>query len=211
MIWKSSRDHLQVRNRFGWENFRDPWDAFPVSLHDFWEWGLGDFTSNGARGALAEFLVGRVLGALANGGPGSGFDFATKSGLKVRVASASAYAGWPAERRAATLYCIAPTLPYDPSRRQLSRAWSRPSDIHVFALALLGEHGQINATDTNHWQFHVVSSRALDSLEQAAPAVSHGTIEARCRSSPAGWRGPVPYRNLRVEVEGLGVAMARGG
>ncbi|MEQ1712323.1 MAG: hypothetical protein ABL908_13100 [Hyphomicrobium sp.] len=209
MIWKSGRDHLQVRNRFGWENFRDPWDAMPLSLHDFWEWGIGDFTSNAARTALAEFLVSRVLGALANGGPGAGFDFVTKSGLKINLTTAGAFAGWPADRRAAAQYCIAPTLVYDAATRQTARGWSRPSDIHVFALLQLGDKGLINPTDTNHWLFNVVSSRALDSLEHGAPVISHGTLEARCRSSPAGWRGPVLYRNLRVEVEGLGVAMTR--
>ena len=123
--------------------------------------------------------------------------------------TAAAYAGWPPERRASALYCIAPTLAYDPGKRELTRAWSRPSDIHVFALLLLGDKGQVNPTDTAHWVFHVVSTRAIDSLEQGAPALSQGLIEARCRSSPAGWRGPVHYRNLRVEVEGLGVAMSR--
>lgn len=209
MIWKSGRDHLQVRNRFGWENFRDPWDTFPLTLYDYWEWGLGDFASTGARTALAEFLVSRLLGALANAGPGAGFDFVTKSGLKIKLETAAAYHSWPPERRAAALYGIAPTLVYDSSARQLGRAWTRPAEIHVFALLLLGDKGLINPTDTNHWVFHVVSTRAIDSLEQGAPVISHGTLEGRVRSSPAGWRGPVPYRNLRVEVEGLGVAMSR--
>lgn len=209
MIWKSGRDHLQVHNRFGWENFRDPWDAFPITLHDFWEWGIGDLTSSGARTALAEFMVSRNLGALANGGPGAGFDFATKSGLKIKLETAAAYAGWPPERRASALYAIAPTLLYDAKSKQLSRTWCRSSDIHVFALLLLGDRGMVNPTDSSHWVFHVVSSRAIDSLEQAAAVINHGTLEARTRSSPAGWRGPVLYRNLRVEVEGLGVAMTR--
>lgn len=209
MIWKSGRDHLQVRNRFGWENFRDPWDAMPLSLHDFWEWGLGDFTSNAARAALAEFLVSRVLGAQVNGGPGAGFDFVTKSGLKIELETAAAYKGWPAERRGAVLYGIAPTLIYDQGTRQMARGWSRPSDIHVFALLLLGDNGLVNPTDTSHWVFHVVSSRALDQLEHGSPVIGHAILEARSRSSPAGWRGPVLYRNLRVEVEGLGVAMSR--
>lgn len=209
MGWKSGRDHLQVRNRFGWENFRDPWDAFPLTLHEFWEWGIGELTSNGARAALGEFLVGRVLGALANGGPGTGFDFVTKSGIKIKLETAAAYASWPVERRAAAIYGIAPTLVYDPAARALARGWSRPSDIHVFALLLLGEQGLANPTDVGQWMFHVVSTRALDALEHASPVIGHGVIEARCKSSPASWRGPVLYRNLRVEVEGLGVALSR--
>lgn len=209
MIWKAGRDQLQVRNRSGWENFRDQWESFPLTLLNFWEWGITDLTSNAARSALAEFLISRNLGALANGGPGAGFDLVTKSGLKIKIETAGAYAGWPPERRAAVVYPIAPTLAYDASSRQLARSWSRPAEIYVLGLLLLGEKGMINPTETGHWVFHVVSARALDSLEQAAPAISHGSIQARCQSSPAGWRGPVLYRNLRVEVEGLGVAMTR--
>lgn len=208
MIWKPGRDQLQVRNRFGWENFRDQWEAFPLTLLNFWEWSIADFTSPAARSALAEFLVSRHLGALANGGPGSGFDFVTKSGLKIKLETSAAYASWPLERRATALFSIAPTLAYDPVARQLSRTWSRPSEIYVFALLLLGDKGLINPIDTGHWLFHVVSARAIDGLEQGAPAISLGAIEARVRSSPANWRGPVLYRNLRVEVEGLGVALS---
>lgn len=209
MIWKTGRGQLQVCNRFGWENFRDPWDSFPITLHDFWAWGLGEPTSHGARTALAEFLVSRILGALSNGTPGSGIDFVTRSGLKVKLETAVAHKSWSAERRAAALYAIAPTLVYDTAADRLSRTWSRPADIHVFALLLLGERGVVNPTDLAQWSFHVVSTRAIDGLEQGAPALSHGTLEARCRSSPGTWRGPVIYRNLRMEVEGLGVALAR--
>lgn len=207
MIWKTGRDQLQVRNRFGWEAFRDAREAFPLSLADYWEWGITDLAGNGARAAMAEFLVARGLGTLAYAGPGPGYDLATRSGLKLTIATASCSRTWPAERRAAVLYPIAPTLAYDAARRQLARLWTRPADIYVLALLSLEANGTANPTDTGAWTFHAVGARALDALEQASPAIAHGTVESRCQAGVPHWRGPVLYRNLRVEIEGLGIAL----
>jgi hypothetical protein len=198
-----------VLNRFGWEIFREGRQGLGFTLQNLWERGQSDLGSNGVRGALAEFVVARALEADRPTAtePGLAWDITSRSGVRLKVASAAQVAGWSAERRAAITFDIAPRWGWNETRNRPDDALTRPADVYVFALLQHPERGAPDLLDVSHWTFFVASARAIDQAERAQPLITLRTLEARGRGADTAWRGPLPFRTLKLEVESLGVTV----
>jgi len=209
MIWKMRRDEQQVGGHSGWQIFRDRWGPHALNLADFWEWATLDIGSNAVRTAFAEFLVRAALdperATLTE--PGRNSDITTRSGLSIEVESATLIRDWPAERQAHVTFAIAPQWVWDAATRKPADRLTRPADLYVFALLKQSERSRATPTDLDNWSFFVVSARAIDAVERAQPLLTLRALETRGCSPDPMWRGPLPFRSLRLEIESMAVSI----
>ena len=79
----------------GEEEFHDAGKAMEFTVRDFWSWSTSDLLSNATRGILAEYIVGRALGApLDVRDEWGAYDLKTCDGIRIEVKSAAYLQSW---------------------------------------------------------------------------------------------------------------------
>lgn len=151
-------DPIPARLRSGDEPFLAA-SAAPFTLRDFWRWSSSDLMSNTTRGVLAEFLVGRAVGALRElRVEWDEYDLELRDGTRIEVKSSAYLQSWKQSRLSAIRFGIAPTR----GEAGAERVLSRHSDVFVFCLLESKDQATVDPLDLEQWRFLVLATRVLD-------------------------------------------------
>ena len=132
-----------------------------------WRWSASDLASNALRGHLAEFLVGRALGATGDiRNEWDSYDLELPSRVRIEVKSAAYFQTWAQTVESAISFGIGPTLAWDPGTNTFAPESQRcrQADVYVFALLAHPNKLTLNPLDVAQWEFYLLSSAVLDAM-----------------------------------------------
>ena len=154
---------LLVEHRTGSEPFRAGGEPVGPTLLDFWSWAYSDLANNAGRGVLAEFLVGRALGAASTVRAGwDAFDVMTPSGLKLEVKSSSPWQSWFQKSPSLIQFGIRPTREWSSETNELAADARRQADIYIFAVLDSAVKTTLDPLNLDQWQFYLLPAKALN-------------------------------------------------
>jgi hypothetical protein len=171
-------------------------DGKPVGfkLSEFWQWSVSDLVSNVTRGRLAEFIVATSLRVDLSiiRDEWQAFDLLTPDGLKVEVKSAAFVQSWNQKRLSSISFSTRATRYWDSKTNVQAKVPKRQADVYVFCLLKHTDKATIDPLELNQWEFHVLSTRELDSYKRSQHSI---TLKSLRRLSL-----PVTYDHIRNEV-----------
>lgn len=144
--------------------------AFGIS--DFWQYTLSDLVSNMNRGALAEFIVERALGAtkcLSN--HAEPYDI-TYRGTHIEVKSSAFVQRWPQDKASSPKFSVRKKLCRNSETSRFDEPPSRRWDIIVCALLAERDPLKLNPMALEQWEFYVVSKQNIESIAQFSNAAN---------------------------------------
>lgn len=134
-----------------------------ASVADFWRWAFSDLRSNVVRGVLAEFLVGRALGAelVAPRAAWDNYDFKTATGWKVEVKASAYLQSWKQRKLSTITFSrLRGRLWDDDTARYVGEPTVR-ADVFVFAVHTCVEPSVYDMLDRDQWDFYAVAGTTV--------------------------------------------------
>lgn len=168
-----------------------------LDIRAFRRWAMGELRENRNRGVFAEWLVGKVLGAIDNKATRREWmpwdlEYRDK---KIEVkASGQALAAQPtprfdiAPRRWTWLASTDEWIENDPP--------ARPADVYVFCLHKPVPATNRNVRDPTAWEFWVISRQTLDEKLGPQKSVGLGTLDHLIRPT-----GRIAWPEIKAEVD----------
>lgn len=189
---------METSRKSGGERFSKGSKPMDYDLLSFWQWAYSNLIGNTARGAVAEYLVGRALGLAKTGirNDWAPYDLTTGSGLKIEVKSAAYVQTWFQKDYSKISFGVAPRRAWDPSINDLSEEAKRHSDVYVFALLKHRQKKTVNPMDVDQWEFYVLPTSALNGPKDDQQSITLKTLQGLCKA--------VGYDALGQEVESVG-------
>lgn len=166
------------------------------TLLEFWQWAMSDLLSNANRGVLAEFIVGRILGADLSSArtEWTAYDLLYRA-YRLEVKSSAFVQTWhKSTDRTAPVFGVAEHQGWDAEQNLMHPDKRRWADLYVFCLFLTSkEDFSRDVLDLDRWAFYTVTTRELEArlapgtksltlarvTEICGPALSHTTLKAR--------------------------------
>jgi hypothetical protein len=154
-----------------------------ATLGEFWRWAYSDLLLNVNRAVLAEYLVGRALGAV--GTPCKGWeavDFEVE-GVKVEVKAAGYRQSWGGADS---------KISFDVGKKKKwvtgDNLWTderrRWADVYVFCLHAERDHEKAQRMGLEQWEFYVLDSPRLNAEKHDAKRISLGEVRRiACRTA----------------------------
>ena len=147
-----------------------------ATVEDYWQWAYSDIIGNTNRGALAEFIVAKALGATASvRDTWAAYDLETQTGIRVEVKSSAYLQSWYQKSLSSPGFGIRKTLGWDPETGQYEEESRRQADVYVFCL-LAHQHDKttLNPLDLSQWEFYIVATKVIDRVfgERAGVSIS---------------------------------------
>ena len=178
-----------------------------ATIKDFWQWAFSRLRSDVTRGALAEFIVGRLVGAdmMQLGSPDREYDLRMPSGLTIEVKSSAYWQEWSTDGGRPTT----PSFSGLKCRLFLAGSGFAPTaEYHadLFVLSVLGRspldppRDRLDPLDLDQWEFYVVTRAEF---EAAGRPDRISLYAVRARGKPCSWR------DLRVCVSAAEAADVR--
>ena len=183
--------------RTGSERFRSGDESLDFSVSDFWRWSASDLVSNTDRGALAEFIVAKAIGAISDGGVRGDWDpwdLTTEAGIKVEVKSSAYIQTWYQADYSKPVFSIRKSLGWNSETNEFSDVPERPADVYVFALLAHRDQTTLDPLDLSQWEFFVVPRPVLDDRRPSEHSITLPSLRKLCD-------GPVGFEGLRGAVE----------
>lgn len=155
---------LQAQASDGTECFHKAGSALPFDLLSFWQWSASDLLDNTTRGVLAEYLVGRAVGAdlTAPRQPWSPFDLRTPDGWKLEVKASAFLQAWGQVAPSAPTFDIARKQAWNHAKGRYEGLRDRHADVYVFALLAHQDKRTLDPLDVEQWRFFVVPTREIE-------------------------------------------------
>lgn len=181
----------------GSERFRSEGSAADFDLLEFWQWSMSGLVDNTTRGALAEFIVARAVGASTSEArdPWATFDLETPEGVKIEVKSSSYIQSWAQSRFSRIVFSIAPSYAWNAEIGDYEGESRRHADVYVFALLAHRKQSTIDPMDLDQWEFYVLPTARLNQdfgdqktvtlsrLKEIAPPVGFDELRAAITNS----------------------------
>lgn len=170
------------------------------TVSEFWQWAMSDLLLNTSRGALAEFLVGKALGAsetLALPRAGwAAYDIVYR-GVGIEVKSTSFVQTWDEKvaKEGELSWGIAPhKRDLDSNATEFARRWA-----HLYIFCLFSNHDapSRNVLDLSQWAFYVTTTTHLETQ------VAFETKNISLKQARAICGAPVGIDELKAKVDGL--------
>lgn len=150
--------------------FRDPDDPIGdlATVGEFWRWAMSDLLGNRARGILAEFIVGKLLGDETLSHPRlewDSYDLFYRE-HKIEVKSLAYVQTWHTggvNERSALSFGIAPHTGWDARTNTYEDEKKRYADCYVFCV-FPAERGDPthDVLDLDKWAFYITTTAHLE-------------------------------------------------
>lgn len=171
------QESLKHKRLNGTEYFHNAGENLGFDVGDFWSWSVSDLVSNTTRGILAEYIVGRAVGAdleiRDEWGP---YDLRTPEGTRIEVKSAAYLQSW-FQKRFSPISFNCQKHQYWVSESNESRdETGRFSDVYVFALLGHTDKETVNPLDISQWKFFAVPTAWLDARKRSQHSITLASI-----------------------------------
>jgi hypothetical protein len=185
---------IRARRLDGGERFVDAGRQLDFDVLDYWRWSASDLVSNASRGILAEYLIGRAVGApLGVREEWAVYDLKSSSGVAIEVKSSAYLQSWHQERLSAITFGCAKRLGWNPITGKQDTVPCRHSDVYVFALLAHQDQATLNPLDVSQWEFYVVPTAWLDARKRSQHSITLPSLRRDFES--------VTYEGLAAAVE----------
>jgi hypothetical protein len=174
--------------RTGEERFK----GLDATVRDYWVWSTSDLQDNATRGALAEFLVAKAVGAENELRVGwANFDVTVPdTGTRIEVKSSGRLQSW-AHRKLSTVRFTGLTgLRWDDKKGWGTEREVR-ADVFVFAVQVCENPEEYDALDVDQWEFYVAPAFAV--RDYGTRSVSRSFLKDNAA-------GPLRYSELRRAI-----------
>lgn len=175
------------------EELTDNGNSFGTIL-DFWKWRMSNLVNNTDRGAFAEFIVAKSIGADEKVRTDwREFDMITESGkIKIEVKSASYIQAWEQSIFSTIRFSIKKTRHWHSGTNTYSES-KRHADVYVFCLLKHKDQKTLDPLRMEQWQFYVVKTAILNEKYENKTSISLNDLEKLVT--------PVSYNELRDSIE----------
>ena len=135
-----------------------------VDRDDFLRWAYADLLANRERGVLAEYIVGKCLGAVSGKRTEwDAYDLKTDYGAKIEVKSSAYLQSWKQSKLSKIRFNIARKQVWNAEQDARSTRAERCSDVYVFCVLTETDPGLVNPLVVDQWQFFVASTNLINS------------------------------------------------
>lgn len=132
-------------------------------LLEFWQWNQSDLLNNALRGTVAEFIVGKALGAVDGVRlEWDAYDLVTADGIKVEVKSAAYVQSWAQTKHSAIQFSIRPAMSWEASTNTYATEMGRSADVYVFCLLKEQDRTLVNPLNLEQWEFYVLATGQIN-------------------------------------------------
>lgn len=181
-------------------NFDDPL-AEIGKIGEFWQWAMSDLLGNRNRGILAEYIVGKLIGADLST-PRLEWDCydLVYGDHKIEVKSSAYIQTWhqPSDKRSTPQFGIAPHECWDARTNSNDKEKRRWADVYVFCVFPADRKSDSrDVLDLNQWRFYVATTKTLD-MHITAETKSIGMTKVRQICGE-----PVLYSELKSKIDSL--------
>lgn len=162
----------------GEEEFHDAGKAIGFTVRDFWSWSTSDLLSNATRGILAEYIVGRALGApLDVRDEWGAYDLKTCDGVRIEVKSAAYLQSWFQNDLSTITFNCAKHRYWESEKNERVGEPGRFSDVYVFALLAHLDKKTVNPLDLSQWEFYTVPTAWLDARKRSQHSITLASLK----------------------------------
>ena len=173
-----SLEALKHKRLNGTEEFHNAGTSLGFNVADFWGWSVSDLVSNATRGILAEYIVGRAVGAdLEIRDEWGVYDLRTPEGTRIEVKSAVYLQSWFQKRLSLITFNCEKHLYWDSEKNEQSVEHGRFSDVYVFALLDHTDKKTINPLDLSQWKFFVVPTAWLNARKRSRHSIALASLK----------------------------------
>ena len=154
---------LHPRRKTGDEPFTNSGQRLPLTVADFWRWGISSLADNITRGVLTEFIVASALD-LHHGvrGAWDAYDLRSPSGLRIEVKTSAYLQSWGHHELSEIRFGIKPTRAWDYDTNRMADVVKRQADVYVFCLLRHKDKATLDPLNLDQWDFFVVPTKTLD-------------------------------------------------
>lgn len=178
------RTKLGIRAPFperrpGAERFKDETglDRADMTLEDFWTWAFSDLRENTTRGILAEYIVGKALGANLVVRQGWwNWDLETPEGIRVEVKSTAYLQAWPQARFSRLSFGKLRGRAFNAETGEFAEEAAYHADVYVFAVQTCREHSEYDPLDSRQWRFWILPRGKVE--ETGSRSLTLSTVRA---------------------------------
>ena len=171
-------DAIEVKRLNGTEEFHHTGDGLGFTVRDFWSWSASDLVSNATRGILAEYIVGRAVGAeMVIRDEWGAYDLKTPGGIRIEVKSAAFLQSWSQKKLSPISFNYAKHYYWDPDKGEQVREAGRCSDVYVFALLAHTDKNTVNPLDLSQWEFYVVPTVWINTRERSQHSITLASLK----------------------------------
>jgi hypothetical protein len=166
-----------------------------ATVREFWAWSTSDLREDSTRGILAEFIVGKALGAQETEEfriSWSNFDLTTPSCVHVEVKSSAYLQSWKQKKLSQIRFGGLFARSYDEAAVRFDPEPEIRADVFVFAIQTCTDPQAYDALDIGQWEFYVATAEAI--REHGGRSVGLPTVRGFAK-------GPFTYSGLERAVE----------
>ena len=194
-----SLEALKHKRLNGTEEFHNAGTSLGFNVADFWGWSVSDLVSNATRGILAEYIVGRAIGAdLEIRDEWGAYDLRTPEGTRIEVKSAAYLQTWFQKRLSPISFNCKKHQYWNPEKNEQSVEHGRFSDVYVFALLDHTDKKTVNPLDLSQWKFFVVPTAWLDARKGSQRSITLASL--RRSFSETAWQDLAERVKMAAEV-----------
>lgn len=186
---------IEVDKKSGSERFHDNGAARDFSVQDFWGWSVSDLVSNATRAILAEYIVGKAIGAV---GPKSvrtewdAYDLTSPEGVKVEVKASAFIQSWSQKDYSRPVYSVRKARSWSADTGEMASTMGRAADVYVFALLQHKDQETLDPLDLQQWRFYVVPTAVLNERRRSQHSITLRSLDKLCQ--------PVGFDELKTAV-----------
>jgi len=182
----------------GDEPFTNAGAPIGATILDFWKWTTSDLVGNTSRGAIAEFLVARAVGAdVGARDPWGTYDIDDPRGITIEVKSSAYIQSWRQTGFSRITFGCRKTRAWNPELNDFVGEAKRHAQVYVFALLAHRDQATLNPLDASQWEFYVVPTTWLDDALGNQKSVGLEALRTSDYGVPVTWP-EVAERTLRV-------------
>ncbi|MCP2637654.1 hypothetical protein K0817_013930 [Microbacterium sp. HD4P20] len=156
-----------------------------ATVLDFWRFAMSDLRTNNTRGYLAEFLVARSLGVVAERVEWDDFDVLWE-GVKIEVKSSAYLQSWPQRRLSQIKFTNLRGREWGDITAGLAAEKTYKADVYVLSVHTIQHHDNYNPLDVAAWQFYILPRSTLVGLN----------VDSLTLPTVARLTNPIPYNGL---------------
>ncbi|MDM8083708.1 hypothetical protein QUV83_02880 [Cellulomonas cellasea] len=141
-----------------------------TTVRDFWAYALSDFQQNTARGALAEYLVARAVGAAGDRVEWDAYDVLAPDGTTIEVKTSGHSQAWARSGPAVIAFSGLPGRAGKTSWDATTNTYgpAHVADVYVFAVHTTSQDEPYDGLDIGRWLFHVVPGAVVAATGQGS-------------------------------------------
>ena len=172
-----------------------------ATVGEFWQWAMSDLLGNRNRGIMAEYIVGRLIGADMTR-PRLEWDFydLLYRDYKIEVKSSAYVQTWhqSSAQRSTLSFGVAPHIGWDAVSNTLSSEKRRWVDVYVFCVFPAERHSECrDVLDLDQWRFYVTTTQHLEAcLPPNAKVIGLARVQAICGKA-------VQHTELKAHIDSL--------